>query len=165
MEVFQDLCCRWGVLDDDLLASRFNNNLSKFASRTRDPLSIAVDTHHSTGSVQANLYLPSCEAPPSYAPQDQDRGCSGVTHCTKLVQADVVFQHHQPSSRLFVGFSRLSRSLVLRSGLPPCFTVAGFNVIAAKAQGLRNWGLSELLMPMRSKTMNSRSTIALKCIL
>lgn len=43
-EVFQNLCCRWGMPDIDLLlTSRFNTKLRNFHCRSRDPLAIEVD--------------------------------------------------------------------------------------------------------------------------
>lgn len=38
LEVFQDLCGRWGIQDVDLLTSSFNNKLKRFVFRYRDPL-------------------------------------------------------------------------------------------------------------------------------
>lgn len=42
-EVLQDLCLRWRIPDADLLACRFDNELSKLASNSKDPLAVAVD--------------------------------------------------------------------------------------------------------------------------
>lgn len=42
--MFWDLFTRWGTSDMDIMASKFNNNLSnKFIYRSRDPLAVAVD--------------------------------------------------------------------------------------------------------------------------
>lgn len=43
LEVFQNLCQRWGKPDVDLLASRIHNKLDGFIFRCRDPLVEAVD--------------------------------------------------------------------------------------------------------------------------
>lgn len=43
IEVFQDSCCRWGMLEMDPVVARFNNKLTRFVSRSMNLLAIEVD--------------------------------------------------------------------------------------------------------------------------